>query len=89
MLGSGILSLPLIKPQSSYELELKSSPWYSLWASCSAEEIFLTVTATLLESTRWVEAGHAISSTQVQLASKRKIVPHVISLPFHPEVMCI
>ncbi|KAJ4720300.1 Beta-galactosidase [Melia azedarach] len=78
MLGSGILSLPLIKPQSSYELELKSSPWYSLWASCSAEEIFLTVTATLLESTRWVEAGHAISSTQVQLASKRKIVPHVI-----------
>ncbi|KAH7548549.1 hypothetical protein JRO89_XS14G0162100 [Xanthoceras sorbifolium] len=77
-LGSGILSLPLIKPQSSYDIEFKSSPWYSLWTSCLAEEMFLTITAKLMHSTRWVEAGHVISSTQVQLTAKREIVPHVI-----------
>ncbi|TXG49102.1 hypothetical protein EZV62_024977 [Acer yangbiense] len=77
-LGSGNLSLPLIKPQSSYDIEFKSSPWYSPWASSSAEEMFLTITAKLTHSTRWVEGGHVISSTQVQLPAKRDIVPHVI-----------
>lgn len=77
-LGFGILSLPPINPHSSYEIELKSSPWSSLWDSCSAEEIFLTVSAKLMNSTRWVEAGHVISTTQVQLPSKRERVPHVI-----------
>ncbi|KAH9697963.1 Lactase [Citrus sinensis] len=77
-LGFGILSLPLIKPHSNYEIELKSSPWYSLWNSCSAEEIFLTVTAKLMNSTRWAEAGHVISTAQVQLPSKRERLPHVI-----------
>lgn len=79
-LGFGILSLPPIKPHSSYEIELQSSPWYSLWDSCSAEEIFLTVTAKLLNSTRWVEAGHVVSTTQVQLPSKRERLPHVIKI---------
>ncbi|KAJ0046595.1 hypothetical protein Pint_05265 [Pistacia integerrima] len=78
MLGSGVLSLPVIQPQSSYDIELKSSPWYSQWASCSAEEIFLTITGKLLDSTRWVEAGHVVSSTQVQLPSKRETIRHVI-----------
>ncbi|KAK2634309.1 hypothetical protein Ddye_029101 [Dipteronia dyeriana] len=77
-LGSGILSFPLIKPQTSYDIEFKSSPWYSLWASSSVEEMFLTITAKLTHSTRWVEGGHVISSTQVQLPAKREIVPHVI-----------
>lgn len=77
-LGFGILSLPLIKPHSNYEIELKSSPWYSLWNSCSAEEMFLTVTAKLMNSTRWAEAGHVISTAQVQLPSKRERLPHVI-----------
>lgn len=77
-LGFGILSLPLIKPHSNYEIELKSSPWYSLWNSCSAEEIFLTVTAKLMNSTRWAEAGHVISTAQVHLPSKRERLPHVI-----------
>ncbi|KDO47670.1 hypothetical protein CISIN_1g004315mg [Citrus sinensis] len=77
-LGFGILSLPLIKPHSNYEIELKSSPWYSQWNSCSAEEIFLTVTAKLMNSTRWAEAGHVISTAQVQLPSKRERLPHVI-----------
>ncbi|KAH9658216.1 Lactase [Citrus sinensis] len=77
-LGFGIISLPLIKPHSNYEIELKSSPWYSQWNSCSAEEIFLTVTAKLMNSTRWAEAGHVISTAQVQLPSKRERLPHVI-----------
>ncbi|KAG5227709.1 glycoside hydrolase family protein [Salix suchowensis] len=77
-LGSGVLSLPPIEAQSSYELEWESGPWYPLLASSFAEEIFLTITTTLLHSTRWVEAGHVVSSTQVQFPTTRKILPHVI-----------
>ena len=80
-LGTGVLSLPSIGPQSSFDIEWQSGPWYSLWASSFAEEFFLTISAKLLHPTRWVEAGHVISSTQVQLPAKREIVPHVISLP--------
>lgn len=85
ILGSGILSFPLINPQSSIYIEWESSPWYSSWASCSAEEIFLTISARLVNSTRWVEAGHVISSTQVQLPTRTKVLPHVIP---HPFCMC-
>lgn len=81
-LGCGILSLPVIEPQRSYDIEWKSGPWYPLWASSDAEEIFLTITTKLLHSKRWVEARHVVSSTQVQLPSKREIVPHVSSLLF-------
>ncbi|OMO87190.1 hypothetical protein COLO4_20752 [Corchorus olitorius] len=77
-LGCGTLSLPVIEPQSSYDIEWKSGPWYPLWASSDAEEIFLTITAKLLYSKRWVEAGHVVSSTQVQLPAKRDILPHII-----------
>lgn len=77
-LGSGILSLPLIKPQSSYDIEMESGPWHSLWSSSSSIETFLTITTKLLHSTRWAEAGHVISSTQIQLPYKREIGPHVI-----------
>lgn len=80
-LGTGVLPLPSIGPQSTFDIEWESGPWYSLWASSFAEEIFLTISAKLLHSTRWVEAGHVISSTQVQLPAKREIVPHVVSLP--------
>ncbi|XP_061995531.1 uncharacterized protein LOC133713503 isoform X2 [Rosa rugosa] len=77
-LGSGNLSLPLIEPQKTFHIELQSAPWHTLWASSSAEEFFLTISAKLLHSTCWVEAGHVISSTQVQLPAKREFVPHVI-----------
>ena len=80
-LGSGILSLPSIEPQSNYEINWKSGPWYSLWASSLAAENFLTVTVKLLQSTRWAESGHVISSSQVQLPAKREVVPHVLTLP--------
>ncbi|KAF3434286.1 hypothetical protein FNV43_RR25389 [Rhamnella rubrinervis] len=77
-LGSGILSLPLIKPQNSCDIEWHSAPWYALWASSFAEDIFLTITAKLLHATQWVEAGHVVSSTQVQLPARRKTIPYVI-----------
>jgi len=77
-LGSGILDLAPIKPQSTYAVDWESGPWYSLWASSSEEELFLTVTFKLLDSTRWVEAGHIVSSAQVQLPARRSILPHVI-----------
>ncbi|GFY94928.1 glycoside hydrolase family 2 protein [Actinidia rufa] len=80
-LGSGILSLPSIEPQSNYEINWKSGPWYSLWASSLAAENFLTVTVKLLQSTRWVESGHVISSSQIQLPAKRDVVPHVEGVP--------
>ncbi|XP_059651992.1 uncharacterized protein LOC132299418 isoform X1 [Cornus florida] len=77
-LESGIISLPSIEPQGSYEVKWESGPWYSPWASSSAAEIFLTITTRLLQSTRWAESGHVVSSTQVQLPVKREFIPHVI-----------
>ncbi|GMP41182.1 hypothetical protein CsSME_00011374 [Camellia sinensis var. sinensis] len=77
-LGSGVLSLPLIEPQSNYEIKWESGPWYSLWASSFTAENFLTITVKLLNSTRWVESGHVISSAQIQLPAKREFAPHVI-----------
>lgn len=79
-LGSRILSVPIMDPQSSYTIEYESGPWHSLWASSFANEHFLTITAKLLEPRRWVEAGHVISSTQILLPAKREFVPHVIAL---------
>ena len=76
-LGSGILGLTHIKPQSSYAVDWQSGPWYSLWASADEEELFLTIMAKLLNSTRWVEAGDIVSSAQVQLTARRNIIPHV------------
>ncbi len=32
-LGTGVLSLPLIEPQSSFGIGWKSGQWYSLWDS--------------------------------------------------------
>ncbi|KAG4977461.1 hypothetical protein AAZX31_13G179000 [Glycine max] len=79
-LGSGLLGLVPIKPQSSHAVDWQSGPWYSLWASTDEEELFLTITAKLLNSTRWVEAGHIVSSAQVQLPTRRNIAPHVIDI---------
>ncbi|KAJ1413522.1 Immunoglobulin-like fold [Sesbania bispinosa] len=79
-LGSGILSLAPIKPQNSYAVDWQSGPWYTLWASSSSEEIFLSITARLLNSTHWVEAGHVVSTAQIQLPARRDIVPHTINI---------
>lgn len=76
-IGSGILSLPPIGPQGTHEIEWEEGPWYSAWSSCEAAEIFLTISSKFLQSTRWVEAGHVVSSAQVQLPTKRPSVPHV------------
>lgn len=82
-LGSGILSLPVIKPLSSHDIDLETSPWYSLWKSSSATEVFLTITAELVYSTRWAEAGHLVASTQMPLPVKSEYDSHVCSL-FNP-----
>lgn len=79
ILGSGVLELPIIPPQSCYEIGIESAPWYSLWNSCLAKETFLTITAKLEQSTRWAEKGHVLSSTQLHLPSRRKLGPHVIN----------
>ncbi|XP_020579195.1 uncharacterized protein LOC110023894 [Phalaenopsis equestris] len=77
-LGSGTLELPMILPQRSYEIEIESSPWYSLWSSSSAAENFVTITAKLKQSTRWAEEGHVLGSSQLLLPPKRKLGPHAI-----------
>ncbi|KAL9175417.1 hypothetical protein ABFS82_02G110800 [Erythranthe guttata] len=77
-LGSGLLSLPAIVPQKSYDVKWDAGPWYDLWCTSDAAEIFLTITAKLLGSTRWAEKGHIVSSTQVSLPIKNEAVPHVI-----------
>ncbi|KAK9128954.1 hypothetical protein Syun_017751 [Stephania yunnanensis] len=78
ILGSGLLALPVIEPESSYELDWGSTPCYSIWESSSAAEVFLTITVKILNSTRWAEAGHILASVQVQLPPKRAPVPYVI-----------
>lgn len=76
-LGSGTLSIPVIKPQNSFEIEWKSGPWFSFWNDSNAGELFLTINAKLLNPTRSLEAGHLLSSTQIPLPAKRQIIPQV------------
>ncbi|WOK99094.1 hypothetical protein Cni_G07806 [Canna indica] len=77
-LGSGILNLPVIPPQGSYTIELESGPWYSLLKTCSAREIFLTITGKLRHPTRWAKDGHVVSSSQLSLSAKDDSIPHII-----------
>ncbi|XP_016484658.1 uncharacterized protein LOC107805179 [Nicotiana tabacum] len=77
-LGSGILPLLVIEPQRSHETKWESGPWFSAWTSSTATEIYLTITAKLLHSTRWANNGHLISSTQVLLPNRRRVVPRII-----------
>ncbi|KAL7120394.1 hypothetical protein ACP275_02G120100 [Erythranthe tilingii] len=77
-LGSGLLSLPAIVPQKSYDVKWDAGPWYDLWCTSDAAEIFLTITAKLSGSTRWAEKGHIVSSTQVPLPVRKETVPHVV-----------
>lgn len=76
-LGSGILSLPTIAPQKTYESKWDSGPWYDTWCTSDATEIFLTIFVNLLDSTRWSEAGHIVSSTQVLLPKKKEVIHRI------------
>lgn len=78
-LESGIISLPTLDPQSSYDIKWESSPWYQSWASSSAAETFLTITASLLKPTRWLQSGHLVSSQQIELPLKKDFVSPVSS----------
>ncbi|KAL0464520.1 UNVERIFIED_CONTAM: Beta-galactosidase [Sesamum latifolium] len=77
-LGSGTLSIPTIDPQKSYDIKWDAGPWYTPWCTSDATEMFLTITVKLLSSTRWAEAGHVVSSAQLQLPIKKEIAPHII-----------
>lgn len=79
-LGSGILALPVIEPCNSHDVEWETSPWSSLWESSSATEVFLTITAKLMHSTRWAEAGHILASSQISLPAKHECTSHVIRM---------
>ncbi|CAA6654079.1 unnamed protein product [Spirodela intermedia] len=79
-LGFGILDLPPIEPQTAYAIEWEAYPWFSLWESSSATEIFLTITVKLMHNTRWAREGHIVSSTQLCLPKKRKWAPHEIRI---------
>ncbi|KAG0483669.1 hypothetical protein HPP92_011753, partial [Vanilla planifolia] len=78
-LGCGIFEVPMISPQSSYEIGIETSPWYSLWRSSLASEILLAITVKLEQSTRWVKEGHILASSQFHLPSFRKLGPHAIN----------
>ncbi|GER28530.1 beta-galactosidase [Striga asiatica] len=76
-LGSAVLSLPSLEPQKSYDIKWDAGPWHELFCASNAIEIFLTITVKLLGSTRWAEAGHIVSSAQVQLPSKPEIIHRI------------
>lgn len=76
-LESGILHLPILDPQSSYDIKWDSGPWYPSWTSSSAAETFLTITASLSQPTRWLQSGHVISSQQLELPLKKEFISHV------------
>lgn len=71
-LGCGLLDLPSIQPQGYFYIELSSSPWYNLWKTSSAIELFLTINTELKNSTRWADTGHIIASTQLSLPVEKK-----------------
>ncbi|KVI08504.1 Beta galactosidase small chain/ domain 5 [Cynara cardunculus var. scolymus] len=66
-LESGILHLPTLDPQSSYDIKWDSGPWYPSWTSSSAAETFLTITASLLQPTRWLQSGHVLKMKEITL----------------------
>ncbi|KAL8172347.1 hypothetical protein V2J09_024151 [Rumex salicifolius] len=77
-LGSGALPIRELEPQSSTVIDWKSGPWYRLWTASQATEVFLTISAKLSQAARWAEAGHIISSTQLELPSRKEIGSHDI-----------
>ncbi|KAI7729494.1 hypothetical protein M8C21_024494 [Ambrosia artemisiifolia] len=87
---SGILSLPALDPQNSYDIKLEASPWYSSWASSSAAETFLSIAASLSKPTRWLQSGHVVASQQIELPSKKDFIspaPKVKKVALNYEVI--
>lgn len=76
-LASGILSLPTLDPQSSYDIKWESGLWYPSWNSFSTAETFLTITANLLRPSRWLQSGHVVSSQQLELPLKKDFISPV------------
>ncbi|KZV17252.1 beta-galactosidase [Dorcoceras hygrometricum] len=77
-LGSGNLSIHNVEPQKSFDIKWTVGPWYAIWSTSDAAEIFLSITVLLKHSTRWAETGHVVSTSQILLPAKQEIVPHII-----------
>lgn len=78
-LGSGSLNVPSIAPQSTHLINMKSSPWFTIWSTCVVKEIFLSINVKLRYQTQWAKDGHILASAQICLPPKKGFVPHVRS----------
>ncbi|KAG0622115.1 hypothetical protein M758_3G073200 [Ceratodon purpureus] len=67
VLERGIIDVPAIEPSKKHRIKLNSGPWASRWQQTEANEVFLDITASLSEPTRWADAGHLQASEQIEL----------------------
>ncbi|KAL2609958.1 hypothetical protein R1flu_028531 [Riccia fluitans] len=67
VLGSGSLDIPSLGPREKYLIPSDSEPWHKLWRTSLAFEVYVTITARLSSSKRWVDAGHVVASEQLRL----------------------
>ena len=80
ILGSGSLNVPTLAPQTSHLINMESSPWFSLWTTYAAKEVFLSVNVKQRYQTQWAKDGHLLASAQLCLPQKNGFVPHVCFL---------
>ncbi|CAM6110904.1 unnamed protein product [Calypogeia fissa] len=69
-LGSGQLTLPYLEPGNRGRLALVDAPWYKLWQTLDASEVFLTISVKLSVPSPWAEKGHEVASEQLSLPVK-------------------
>ncbi|KAL3697992.1 hypothetical protein R1sor_012068 [Riccia sorocarpa] len=67
VLGSGSVDIPSLEPRERHVIPSESEPWYKLWRTSAAFEVYLTIEARLSSSKRWVQAGHDVASQQIKL----------------------
>ncbi|CAM6097132.1 unnamed protein product [Calypogeia fissa] len=79
-LGSGQLTLPYLKPGNRGRLALVDAPWYKLWQTLDASEVFLTISVKLSVPSPWAEKGHEVASEQLSLPVKNPKHPKTIKV---------
>ncbi|XP_025816492.1 uncharacterized protein LOC112893400 isoform X2 [Panicum hallii] len=84
VLGSGSLNVPTLAPQTSHLINMESSPWFSLWSTYAAKEVFLSVNVKQRYQTRWAKDGHLLASAQLCLPQENGFVPHAIAFSGSP-----
>ncbi|KAJ3688746.1 hypothetical protein LUZ61_017910 [Rhynchospora tenuis] len=86
IISSGLLDVPITAPQAHYDIKLECSPWYTLWKTCEANEVYLTIITKQKYSSRSIKEGHIIASTQLSLPSDNASISHLIEMP---KVSCV